>query len=104
VLPVPAEVQQHAVCLLLSVPDCCNAAQGQRSSLMQPAVGSGSAEHTALVIGCTALQHRQQAGVRQRQKQTLIDLHSFHPARQHKQASSRGMSSQVTQSDAVKAQ
>jgi hypothetical protein len=35
---------------------------------MQPAVSCGSAEQTALVIYCTALHNRQQAGVRQLQQ------------------------------------
>jgi hypothetical protein len=68
---VPAmlvQVQQHAVHLLLLGEGCFDAALHQHSCLVQPTVGSGSAEQAALVVSCTALQHAQQAGVWQRQQ------------------------------------
>jgi hypothetical protein len=61
VLVVLADKHQHTVYLLLSGHDSCDAAECQRSSLVQPAVGPGCIEQAALIISCTALQHCQQA-------------------------------------------
>jgi hypothetical protein len=83
VLPVPAKVREHAIHLPLLGHDCCYAALGQHGHLVQPAVGPGCTKQAALVVCCTALQHRQQAGVWQCQQQGRIILHSSYPLEQH---------------------
>jgi hypothetical protein len=60
------QVLQHAVHLLLLGHNCCEGFESY-GSLVQPAVGPGSAEQAALVFG-TELHHQQQAGVRQVQQ------------------------------------
>jgi hypothetical protein len=62
-----AEVQQHAVALLLLVYDCMDAVQHLHCCLVQSAVGPGGTEQAALVVS-TVLQHLQQACVWQRQQ------------------------------------
>jgi hypothetical protein len=68
---VPVQVLQHTVHLLLLRHSCADAVQRCYSGLVQPAVGPGGTEQAALVISCTALQHCQQAGVRQGQQREV---------------------------------
>jgi hypothetical protein len=66
---VLVKVKQQVVRLLLAGQDCCDAAQGKHSCLVQPAMCPGGIEQAGLIVDRTAAQHCQQAGVWQREQQ-----------------------------------